>query len=232
MNLIRSTSPIRPMLAALALAASPMIAQAVPPPNDQATNAELIASAGPFPYLTAITSIKDASATNDPPAPSCQGSVSRSLWYKFTPNATTSFTFSCWSNAPTATTVDDTVLAIYTGPLGGPYVEWPTTADTDGCDDDQNDLDTLHSIIVTRLNINTQYWIVAYKFGVTAPAANQTNIQLRVSLGVPPPLCSTNLGPSVDVKLTSIDAMSQVQRQAGVRVSDGSLGQLEQCGHE
>ncbi len=105
-------------------------ALAAPPPNDDPAGAELIPSAGPFPYYSAVTpDITDATTTGEP-TPSCafNGSFSRSIWYVFTPPYNTQYTVAA---DVSGTTVVNTVLAIYTsaGGAGGPFTQV-------ACDDD------------------------------------------------------------------------------------------------
>jgi hypothetical protein len=172
--------------ASAGLRTTPLVA----PPNDTCAGAEVIPAAGPFPYLTTVTAdITDATSAGDPPAPSCQPSVSRSIWYRFTPSATAIYTISSCADAPTGTTVDDTVMAIYTSSTsncGGTYTEIPISADTDGCDDDSCASEALQSVITTRLNAGTAYFIVVFEFGSAPPTAGNTAVQLLVSAVLPP----------------------------------------------
>jgi hypothetical protein len=158
------------------------------PSNDTCLNAETIPAAGPFPYLTALKpDITEATTTGDPPAPSCNqclsGSVSRSIWYKFNPSTTATYTVSSCSIDGTGTTVGDTVMAIYTSPNGcpGPFTELPTGQMTDGCDDDGCPEGPLQSVITTQLNAGTQYYIVIWQCDDTPPPSGQTAVQLKVS---------------------------------------------------
>jgi hypothetical protein len=171
-------------------AAAPRSTPLVAPANDTCAGAEVIPASGPFPYQTAITvDITDATSTGDPPLPSCQTSVSRSIWYRFTPTATANYTISSCADAPTGTTVDDTVMAIYTsstGNCGGTYTEVPTSIDTDGCDDDSCASEAFQAVITTRLNGGTSYFIVVWEFGAAPPTAGNTSVQLRVSQVLPP----------------------------------------------
>src|SRR5262249_23704062 len=84
------------------------------PANDLCAGAEVIPSAGPFPYLTAVTDSIRATTTGDPPDPSCQVAGFRSLWYRFSPAASGAYVFTTVSN--TATRVFDTLLGIYSAP--------------------------------------------------------------------------------------------------------------------
>src|ERR1051325_448897 len=83
-----------------AAAAAPRAPQAAPA-NDLCSGAEVIPAAGPFPYNTAITpDITDATITGDPPTPSCPtGSVSRSIWYTFTPSTSANYTIATCTDA-------------------------------------------------------------------------------------------------------------------------------------
>ena len=173
---------------AAAANAPPIATPQVAPPNDQCAGAEVIPGAGPFPFTTGITAdITDATTAGDPPAPSCQTNISRSIWYRFTPTATAQYTISSCANAPTATTVDDTVMAIYTssGGCAGTFTEVPSGVFTDGCDDDTCAVQALQSVITTQLNAGTTYYIVMWLFDVVPPAAGQTSVQLRVSQFLP-----------------------------------------------
>src|SRR5262249_29133740 len=89
------------------------------PANDQCSGAQVVPASGPFPYLTSPTAdITDASTFGDPPAPTCQANVTRSVWYRFTPDVSGDYGLSTCADAPTGTTVDDTVLAVYTSSSG------------------------------------------------------------------------------------------------------------------
>src|SRR5437764_1978879 len=89
------------------------------PSNDNCSGAEVIPPGGPFPYSTAIRDITDATINGDP-APLCSdlANLSRSLWYRFTPVLSGPYLVSTCPSAPTATTVDDTVMAIFTSAGG------------------------------------------------------------------------------------------------------------------
>ena len=172
--------------ATAAIRETPLVA----PANDTCAGAESIPAAGPFPYLTTVTAdITDANSTGDPGIPTCQTSVSRSIWYRFTPSATATYTISSCADSPTGTTVDDTVMAIYTsstGNCGGAYTQIPDAADTDGCDDDSCASEAFQSVITTRLNAGTSYFIVIWEFGAAPPTPGNTAVQLRVSAVFPP----------------------------------------------
>ena len=155
-----------------------------PPPNDQCGGAEPIPAAGPFPYLTAITpDISGATATGDPPPPSCQANVSRSIWYAFTPAAGGRYTFSACADSPTSSTVDDTVLAVYAAasPCSG------LTQLPGGCDDDSCAGEVAQSRISgIDLAAGTTYYIVVWSYSPEPPLPGNTAIQLRVTLQTSP----------------------------------------------
>jgi len=146
---------------------------ATPPPNDTCAGAEVIPAAGPFPFLTTITDLKDATTNSDPNPPfACViNSVSHGVWYRFTPNTTALYTISC--SGDTATTVQDTVMAIYTSAsgCGGAFSQVD-------CNDDAGDL---QSAISRTLNAGVPYYILVWVSGASAPLGNNTTVQLRVS---------------------------------------------------
>jgi hypothetical protein len=147
------------------------------PSNDACAGAVIIPTTGPFPYYTSIVDVRNATATNDPPAPSCRAvSVGRSVWYRFTPATTGLYTVSV--SGDTATTVLDTVMAIYTSSDGcnGPFAQF-------ACNDDQGDC---QSAISTTLSANVTYYIVVWMSAVSPPLRGMTSVQLRVSQPMPP----------------------------------------------
>jgi hypothetical protein len=177
---------------AAAASLGPRESPLAPPTNDTCAGAEVISPTGPFPYLTTVTpDITDATTTGDPPLPSCLlgNPATRSIWYRFAPSATATYTISTCADAPTGTTVDDTIMAIYTSSTsncGGTYSEIPVGADTDGCDDDSCASEAFQSVITTRLNSGTTYFIVVWQVGSAPPLAGNTAVQLRVNRTLPP----------------------------------------------
>jgi uncharacterized repeat protein (TIGR01451 family) len=156
----------------------------VAPSNDLCSGAETVPGAGPFPYLSNTHDITDATTTGDPPTPSCQANISRSVWFRFTPSASGLYTFTLCGDAPTATTVADTVLAIYSasGSCSG-FSEIGGACDDDSC----SDADTQSVINSLQLTAGTTYYVVAWQFGSTAPPAGSAAVQLRViNEGTPP----------------------------------------------
>jgi hypothetical protein len=157
----------------------------VAPPNDLCAGAEVIPPAGPFPYLTSTTAdITDATTTGDPNVPTCAflgGPVSRSIWYNFTPSVSASYTFSVCADT-SATTVDDTVLAVYTstGGCAGPFTQI-------ACDDDTCATESLQSVVAATLTSGTTYYIVVWRDDTPAPSPGNTAVQLRVTAPAPVP---------------------------------------------
>lgn len=170
-----------------AASAPPRTSPLVAPANDLCGGAEVIPAAGPFPYTTGTTAdITDAGVTGDPPLPSCQNDISRSIWYRFTPSASAQYMISSCAGAPTGTTVADTVMAIYTAAsCAGPFTEVPAGIFTDGCDDDTCAVEALQSVITTQLTAGTTYYVVVWLFDQPAPMAGQTSVQLLVSRFLP-----------------------------------------------
>lgn len=155
----------------------------LPPASDLCGGAEMIPGTGPFPYLSGTYDLTDATTLNDPPVPSCQANLSRSVWFRFTPAQSAGYTLSLCADAPAGTTVEDTVLAVYeaVGDCAG------LTEIAGGCDDDSCAAIDLQSVITDiDLIAGTTYYIVAWKYGATAPAAGSSAIQLWIGRNPPP----------------------------------------------
>lgn len=153
------------------------------PVNDQCGGALVIPPAGPFPHLTAVTNIAAAGMTGDPGTPSCQTYVSRSVWYAFRPSLTASYTIATCAALGAATTLDDNVLALFASVNGcaGPF--FPLAG---GCNDDGCGGGSYHATLTRQLSSDTTYYILVWKYGVTAPAASRADLQLRVQRNDPP----------------------------------------------
>ncbi|MGH6689153.1 MAG: PPC domain-containing protein, partial [Gammaproteobacteria bacterium] len=153
-----------------------------PPANDECSGAEVVPGAGPFPYLTSTTDITDAASIGDPPAPTCAGSVYRSVWYSFTPAVTGSYTISSCAEAPTATTVDDTVIDVYTA-AGGACSGLAEMSG--GCADRGCNQLTAQAALTADLTAGTTYYIVAWKRGTQLPQPGHGSMQLRFTYNAP-----------------------------------------------
>jgi hypothetical protein len=111
------------------------------------------------------------------------------VWFKYTPATTSRHLLSTAVNEGTASTVDDTVLAIYTSAGGdaGPFTMVPTAGAFDGCDDDSASVEDFQSTLVSELTGGTTYYIVVWKFSSTAPTVGNTAVQLTVKDAIAPP---------------------------------------------
>ena len=174
--LVRAAGLVLAAVVIVGQATSTALAQA-PPVNDNCSGALVIPPTGPFPYLTPITpDITGASTNGEPRFPSCGYILSRSIWYTFTPDATASYAFSVCDD--TATTVVDTVMAIYGSTAGcaGPFTEVDCSDDTCG----------LRSGIVTTLTKSRTYYILVWLYGAEPPSPGETDVQLRVTKPIVP----------------------------------------------
>jgi hypothetical protein len=150
------------------------------PANDQPAGAVVIPPSGPFPYQSPVTAdITGATRSATDPVPSCQPNVSKSIWYSFTPTVTATYAFRT-GNPPAATTVPDTVIGVYTGPVGGPYTELT-------CDDNGDGTGGLQSMADADLTAGSRYWVVVFQSGTKLPTAGQAAVQLRVEKVPTPP---------------------------------------------
>ena len=151
-----------------------LLAASAPPANDLCAGAEVIPGSGPFPYASKIVDISRATTNGDPVlSPSntdCYQIVSRSVWYRFTPAISDFYVLSV---NDTATTVSDTLMAMYTsaGGCSGPFTPF-------ACNDDAG---FTQSAIATNLLSNTTYYVVVWKVLTNAPVAGETAVQLKVS---------------------------------------------------
>src|SRR5262245_26891784 len=169
----------------LAMALSCAAIFASPPPNDTCAGSVAVPSLGPFPYLSAVYDAAEATTAGDPAAP-CQPSVSHGTWFRFTPAVSTEYTFSVCGDAPTATTLEDTVIAVFGSPDG--TCGGALTPLIGGCDDDGCPLTSLQSVVANlTLQANTTYFIIIYEYGSSPPAPNRSSVQLLVTQAPPPP---------------------------------------------
>ena len=196
MNIGRPWGRIRGLtvpLGVLALLIAAPGAFAAVPANDVPANAEVLSDAS-MPILSSTVDITDAGDVGDPPAPSCTlggGPVDRGVWFRISPSVSRDVRISSAAEGPSATTVDDTVLAIYTSPGGaaGPFTEVPTegifTA-MDGCDDDGAAVEPSQSTLRTNIRRGTEYWIVVFRYSLGGVDPANADVQLRIEDVVPP----------------------------------------------
>jgi len=169
-------------LALALLRPAPSGAQPFPPPgNDRCTNAIIVPPVSPTsPFLSNPIEVSAASNVGDPPGQiSCAQSYSRSIWFQFRPDTSGLYTMSF--GADTGTTVDDTVMAIFTSSTSscsGPF-------NLVSCNDDSG---VLRSAISTNLTAGTTYFIL----GWVGPVTEVTNPPIYMQLRVTKPVAPTN----------------------------------------
>jgi hypothetical protein len=192
----RSSSHAARAVALAAFCAFPLIA-AAQPANDLCPGAEVIPAQGPFPYVTAVTDLLNATSTE--PVPSCQSSVNRGVWYVFTPAQSGTYVLSTCQDQ-TLTTVVNTVHAVYTASdCSGPFTQ--VAAASGGCDDNSCVFGSSQSVTSTPMIAGTTYYVLVYRQGATTttPTAGQTQVQLRVRLVPPgPDTCSAAAALDLD----------------------------------
>lgn len=155
------------------------------PANDNCAGAELIPGAGPFPHRTAVTDITTATtAVTDPPITNSYLAtrVIRSVWYRFTPSVTALYTITTCSDAGISTTVEDTVMGIYTSAAGcaGPFVPL-------GLGDEDCGPNSSQASITMQLLADTSYYILVWKFCENCTDDGKNNLQLLIDGSIPPP---------------------------------------------
>jgi len=157
------------------------IHSAAPPGNDTCAGAMEIPSNGPFPYLTSvIQDVRSATTNGDPGEVEClvdeaRSNLTRSVWYKFTPPAGPAKRYTITTGPDAGSTVDDTVMAIYTAPSGcsGPFV-------SDACNDDAGGEHRWAGISKTLVGGTTYYIVVWVGEGATELTETNSAIQLRI----------------------------------------------------
>ena len=188
----------------LALLSSPAFGAA--PANDLCANADLIPGNGPFPHLTPLRDLTEATQTGDPRLPICQTNVARSVWYRFTPSQTGLYALST-CDAITATTEGDTVLGIYNGNAGCSDLGSFPLVD---CSDDSCGL---QAALMTPLNAGVRYFIVIWQYDDDSVLPGQ--VQLRVEYLRPPQndTCATAVPLSLNIPVKGSTVLAQNQSQ-------------------
>jgi hypothetical protein len=160
-----------------------------PPANDSCAGAELIPET--LPSTGYVTGVADTTLAVDTLAlpPSCAPSSvdrvpSRDVWYRFRPASSGTYIFSTKMNE-TQTTVDDTLIAIYTS---ANECAGPMTEVSGGC----NDNDVSRAAFGLSLAGGTQYYIVVWD---NSPEVipGESFIQLRITPAAAPTI--TTLPP-------------------------------------
>ncbi|MBS1149067.1 MAG: hypothetical protein H6Q89_765, partial [Myxococcaceae bacterium] len=194
------------------------------PANDQCAGALVIPTAT-FPVTTAVVDIGNATNTNDQVPSTCTTNVGFGVWWTFAPTTTADYTIASCASGPTATTVPDTVLSIFTSSTGtctGTMVQVGGGCNDDGC--------ASQSSVTVTLTAGTTYYILGYQYSTTPPIAGETSIQLRLTQAVAPTapandLCSAApvLNLNLPVTGTTAGAANDYQIDAGCFVGVGNL---------
>ena len=192
---------------------------AAPPVNDTCAGALIIPRSGPFPHLTPVVDATAATVAASDPLPSNPfliPGVTRSVWYQFTPAAAGSYTLSTCSDAGSATTVNDTVLGVYTSVAGclGPFT-WV------GEGDEECGPSGSQASVSLTLSADTTYYAVVWKFcdGCVEDGMNQVQLVVTgttvatndtcagvvpVQLGLP--VTGTTIGAADNFRLSGTNA--------------------------
>lgn len=142
------------------------------PANDTCALAEVIPANAGFPQRSSI--VETIRATNEvaSPTPSC-GAGQRSVWFRFTPAATSTYILS--TGPETATTVSDTLMVLYSTTSDcGALVEVACSDNGEG-----------RGSLFRTLNSGTVYYIAIYDSS-TEPVVSETLVQLSVATPTPP----------------------------------------------
>jgi hypothetical protein len=145
---------------------------AAQPANDTCAGAQVLAPTTPgVPVVSTPVDITNAATTSESSF-SCQSSNSRSIWFVITPTVSGVYRFETCSATATATTVGDTVIAVYTGSCPSP-TQIAGACDDDGC--------SLQSSISVPLAAGQTYYVQAAKYGTTAPTASTSTLQVSAT---------------------------------------------------
>jgi len=169
------------------------------PANDTCAGAEIIPTVGPFPHLSSVADTTLATTTGDPPAAACWGQARRSVWFKFTPDTTTTYELTLCTN--TATTIYETLLAVYTASSSCASFTQIACNHTTPCGN------KLRSTITTPLTNGITYYIVGWEGVNDVYIPGETSLQLRVNRHLAP--IATTLG-STNLSLTSASISGSV----------------------
>jgi hypothetical protein len=145
------------------------VSRPVVPSNDTCANAEIIPASGPFPHFTPTNDITLATTVGDPPDPSCYSNGRKSVWFRFTPAASGNYFIS--TGTDTATTMHETVLAIYRSPTCSDYI--PVA-----CSYFEED----RAQMTRSLTAGTRYHIVVWDADTNSPTHGETSLQLAVAM--------------------------------------------------
>lgn len=186
-------------------------------PYDNCAGAISIPSNQGFPYTTFDVDVSQETTANDPPFPTTQGfdtNITRSVWFKFTPQEGGLYTIS--SGPDTGTRFADSTMALYTTPSGecGSFTLFAHNEDSG----------SLRATISTNLSAGTTYFIVVWVGRLSSPefvgeeavAKESLELQLRISkptvpandtcasaIVIPSNLTAAYLSPLIDTTLAT-----------------------------
>ncbi|MDX1993042.1 MAG: hypothetical protein SF029_11660 [bacterium] len=142
--------------------ADPIVA-ADPPANDAFANAVVI---GALPYSATQSTVEATTAGDDPTASCGSDGRARSVWYRYTPAASGTFTLR------TTTSNYDTVVSIWTGSQGS------LTLVPNGCNDDPAS-GARQAVLEVALTAGTTYHIMVARFGAVGNPGGTLNFSVR-----------------------------------------------------
>lgn len=191
------------------------------PANDACAGRVMIPDDGPFPFHTNVNTFGATTLGDPSELPSCQASVAGSVWFEFRPEVTAFYTVSTCSEE---TTLEDTVMAIYTSdsgcvPTGFHELEMSADGLVNGCNDDAcGPGQGLLAAITTRLDADTAYYIVVWRYDDGfVPSLENSKLQLIINRTFPPEndtcLTRTFLPLNVRVDGSTIGATNQYQNR-------------------
>lgn len=163
----------------IAMWIAPIPLHAAAPANDNCSGALVLSGSGPFPLSSALVNLTEATtgALEVPLTNAlCIAPVSRGVWFRFRPVTGGYYTLSTCSPA---TTVEDTVMAVYTAVNCGSF----TAVE---CNDYACGLDGGLASVTAPLAADTDYYVAVWKYGTAAPTTGKGTVQLIISRETPP----------------------------------------------
>lgn len=166
------------------------------PENDECRSAQVIPSAGPFPYFTEVVDTMLATDTGDP-SPICGPESYRGVWYEFTPAETAFYRLSTCGEQ-NETSLFDSLMVVYAAP-------------EEGCDgflqliDCEDDTCGNQPEIQSLLTAGVTYYILLWDVYFEDPIIGETRAQIEVR----------RFDPAVVTTLTAEDISSGAARLRG-----------------
>jgi hypothetical protein len=180
----------RPIVLLLLLASFFAIRISAQPSNDTCAGAQVIPASGPFPFVSIPVQVDGATTTDDPSFTSCGVDIDHSIWYTFTPAESGLYTLSTAASTPTETTVDQTMIAVFTssGGCAGTFTLLPTSSGvTLGCAAANAFAEIGQATLATQLTGGTQYFIGVWVSGMgTVLTPHSSAVQLSVERNLVP----------------------------------------------